>query len=143
MQDAEAQTEEGGEQQKGEWADPALLEAARLEIERLKDLSSGLLESHAAAQQELHDALELHRSAQLARDRESAARQAAEVEHQVALDAAQRAEAGLRQRLAMAERQLAHQGGEVQALREANDKLELALGELKVQLGPLLPLRQG
>jgi hypothetical protein len=35
----------------------------------------------------------------------------------------------------MAERQLAHQSGEVQALREANEKLELAVEALKVMTG--------
>lgn len=68
----------------------------------------------------------------MARDSEAAARAAAATEQQLALDAAHRAEAGLRERLVMAERQLAHQSGEVRALREANETLDLALAALRV-----------
>ena len=85
-----------------------------------------------AAQHALQDALAQQRDALLARDSEAAARAAAASEHQLALDAARRAEAGLRERLGMAERQLEHHGGEVRALREANEKLDLALAALRV-----------
>lgn len=80
----------------------------------------------------MEDALAKQREAELARDGEAAARAAAAMEQQLALDAAHRAEAGLRERLAMAERQLAHQSGEVRALREANEALDLALAALRV-----------
>lgn len=80
----------------------------------------------------MQDALEQQRAACLACDRESAARQSAVSEHQMALDAAQRAKAGLREQLQLAERRLVHQAGEVAALREANEKLELAVAGLKV-----------
>jgi len=51
---------------------------------------------------------------------------------QLSLEAAQRAEAGLREQLGLPERQLVHQNGEVLALRQANEKLELAAAALKV-----------
>ena len=85
-----------------------------------------------AAQHALQDALERQRLAALAREREVSTLQTGVTERQLALDAARRAEAGLRERLSIAERQLAHQSGEVQALREANEKLELAVEVLKV-----------
>lgn len=88
-----------------------------------------------AAQQGLQEAslsLEQQRQAVTAREREVSTLQASATERQLALDTARRAEAGLRERLSMAERQLAHQSGEVQALREANEKLELAVDALKV-----------
>lgn len=48
MRDACIQTEDSGEQQQQpEWADPLLLEAARLEIERLQAVNATLLESQA------------------------------------------------------------------------------------------------
>ncbi len=157
-----------------EWADPALLEAARLEIERLQHVAAELLESQTAGgmplkglpssrrvlkwdmlpcataatntiavlhlislllcagQQALEHALARQREAELARDNEAAGRAATATEQQLALDAARRAEAGLRERLGIAESQLAHQGGEVRALREANEKLDLALAALRV-----------
>lgn len=87
-----------------------------------------------AAQRALQDALAQQRDAQLARDSEAAARAAAASKHPVALDAARRAEAGLRERLRMAERQVERQDGEVRALREANEKLDLALAALRVGL---------
>ena len=85
-----------------------------------------------AAQHALQDSREQQRQAALARDREVSTLQAGATERQQALDAARREQAGLRERLSMAERQLAHQSGEVQALREANEKLELAVEALKV-----------
>lgn len=49
MWDACVQTEESSPSQPDqEWADPALLEAARLEIERLQHVAAELLESQAA-----------------------------------------------------------------------------------------------
>ena len=50
MWDACVQTEESSPSQQAdqEWADPALLEAARLEIERLQHVAAELLESQAA-----------------------------------------------------------------------------------------------
>lgn len=95
-------------------------------------LPHALLQHRRAAQQQLQDALEQQRGACLARDREAAARQAAASEHAAALDAARRGEAGARERLGLAERQLAHQGGEVAALRQANEQLELAVAALRV-----------
>lgn len=77
--------------------------------------------------------MEQQRHAALAAERESTAQQAAAAAHQLALDAAHRAEASLREQLVLAERQLSHQSGEVQALREANDKLQLAATALKVR----------
>ena len=91
-----------------------------------------------AAQHALQDSLEQQRQAALARDQEVSTLQAGATERQLALDATRRAEAGLRERLSMAERQLAHQSGEVQALREANEKLELAVEALKVCLAAAL-----
>lgn len=85
-----------------------------------------------AAQHALENALARQREAELARDSEAAAHAAAATEQRLALDAARRAEAGLRERLGMAERQLAHQSGEVRALREANEKLDLTLAALRV-----------
>ena len=85
-----------------------------------------------AAQHALEDALARQREAELARDSEAAAHAAAATEQRLALDAARRAEAGLRERLGMAERQLTHQSGEVRALREANEKLDLTLAALRV-----------
>lgn len=50
-------------------------------------------------------------------------------------DAMQRAEARWQRRLELMQEQLEHQAGEVKALREANEALELALHEVKEELG--------
>lgn len=76
--------------------------------------------------------MEQQRQAAAAAEHQQSARQSDNTAHQLALEAAQRAEASLREQLALTERQLAHQNGELQALREANDKLELAATALKV-----------
>ncbi|KAI3438302.1 hypothetical protein D9Q98_000736 [Chlorella vulgaris] len=135
---ASTQTEAGEEQQQvHSGGDPALLlEAAQLEIERLQELNSGLdaslLEMRSQAQQAQQAALEQQRQKAAGIQRE----------HQITLDAVRRSEAGLRQRLSTAELQLTHRSGEVHALREANDKLELALAALKEELDSVLAQAQ-
>jgi hypothetical protein len=69
-------------------------------------------------------------------ERDAAVHQAVATERALAADSQQRAEAGWREKLGMLERQLSHQAAEVQALRAANEKLELAVGTLKVRLCP-------
>ncbi len=86
----------------------------------------------AAAQQQLTLALAAQQHMVGPTERDAAIEQAVATERAMAAEAAQRMEAAWRERLGMLERQLCHHLAEVQALRAANEKLEQAVGTVKV-----------
>lgn len=92
-----------------------------------------LASSCGAAQHSLHNVLESQRHAALAAQQQRKGRQAEAGAQQIAVEAAQRAEAAVRGQLALMEHQVMHQSGEVAALRQANEKLELLAAALKVR----------
>lgn len=93
--------------------------------------------SPVAAQQRLAEALRSQQHMVSPSERDSAVHQAAAVERALAVDAQQRTEAAWRERLAALQQQLAHQSAEAEALRGANEKLELAAHALNVGAGLL------
>ena len=87
-----------------------------------------------AAQQRVTAVLARTQHAVSPAERDAAVQQAVATERALAAAQLQRADAAWRERLGVLERQLAHQSAEVAALRAANEKLELAVGTLKVRL---------
>lgn len=133
-QESAVQTDDSSLPHGSSAADENLMLAAQAEIEQLQAVNAALLASQEAAQCALQEAT--HHELHLANSAKFEAAVAAAVKHErsLAQTTTQQAEAGWRTRLGLVQEQLQHQASEVRALREANEKLELALHAARDEL---------